>query len=351
MTDSNPSAEVLATSLPTGGKEKSGLTEKLPSLIALATSLSYGMGFLVWTSYLASKGVSDLPLVSARYVFTGALMAFIATAYYFFVWRKMARRVAVGIAAPPGISKRFLGFLNLYFIGEDITACCFVAAWLAGFLMPYAYAEPVQITALMAFAIDKWLFRKGAATRWPRAVFAISFILQVVCNIFYVIYAIFNPPLLAIFSLFVTMTILGSVILTSGDLKSERDRYYAIFYFCSMLLVAVATFGSNVFGHISAKYGGGELPRVQVLLAQELDDTARKALASAGDRLFLLVDTDNMSTFEVGAAPGQTTCIRLDHKMVRALVFQPPQPLKQSPARMAEVVQELRHWLWSPHKN
>ena len=49
--------------------------DKVPMFLAGATSVLYVVGFLVVTSYLGSRGVHDLSLLSSKYVMAGGLFA------------------------------------------------------------------------------------------------------------------------------------------------------------------------------------------------------------------------------------------------------------------------------------
>lgn len=321
--DSASSASAATTVVAEGGN-KGGTDEKLPAVVALISSAFYGLGFLVWTAYLASKGISDQTLFSARYVLAGGLVVVISFAYYFFVWRKMAKRALDGIRLPPNTTKFGRIFYDLYFVVEDISGCCLVSAWLAGILIPSIDATPAQVASIVAVGFDRLLFRRGRILKWPRLIFALSFVIQCACNSFFIVYGAFNTPLLFLFSILMTITIICATILTSDTWKSPIDRNYSIFYIAFTIIVGVVTFSATVFGHISAKYGGGEPTKAVVVLSADTDQQIRQAFNKAGKDIFVLLDTGNVTTFQLGTAVDQTSLVQIDHKFIRATFIEPP---------------------------
>lgn len=110
-TEKNSIADSLGKDTPTG---KHSLIERMPALIALSTSLLYVLGFVVFNSYLASKGIYDQTLLSTKYIMAGGLVLLILGAYHYFVWRKVLDRIKRGVVwhKPPGFILRV--FLDTY---------------------------------------------------------------------------------------------------------------------------------------------------------------------------------------------------------------------------------------------
>lgn len=326
MSESGGASPASAATVTGGeGADKGGSAEKLPAFVALITSALYGLGFLVWTAYLASKGISDQTLFSARYVLAGGLVVVIGLAYYFFVWRKMAKRALDGIKLPPKVTKLGRAFFDMYYVGEDVSACCFVSAWLAGTLIPSIDATPAQIASTLAFGIDRFLFGRGRALRRPRLIFGLSFVVQCACNLFFIAYGAYNTPLLSLFAILMAITMICSGILTSDAWKSSTDRNYSIFYIAFTIIVGVVTFSATVFGHISAKYGGGEPTKAVVVLSSDAGEPIRQAFNTAGKDIFVVLDTGSATTFQLGAAAEHPRLVQIDHKFIRATFFEPPQ--------------------------
>lgn len=340
MSDSEIQASV-GEALKNDGKTKKSFAEQAPVLLAFVTSVLYGMGFLVWTSYLASKGISDQSLLSTKYVLAGALLAIVAVAYYFFVWRHMAKRAVRGYGSPKDMGKVFRVFLDTYFVGEDAFACCFVSAWLTGFLCPDVFAEPAQIVLLLGFTLDRFLFGSKIVNKRPRLTFAISFLLQGACMAFFFLFAALYPPLLSLFFTLLSVTIVGQFILTSSVWKSKEDHGYSIFYLGFMMLVGVVAFGATFYEHVSPKYGGAAPARVSVTLAPDAEKMIRDAFSQAKSDLFLIVDSDSATVFRLGSAQTQTKVVRLDHKLIQAIFVEPPPQKTAASLRFGEAIGNL----------
>lgn len=115
--------------------------EKAPALLAAVSTSLYAVGFLVVTGFLGSKGIHDHPFISARYIMAGGLTAVCSLMYYFFVWRKMARRARHGFKFRPGLSPAFGGYVTHYYVLEDLFNCAFFSVWLVAIFGTTANAQ------------------------------------------------------------------------------------------------------------------------------------------------------------------------------------------------------------------
>ena len=136
--------------------------EKAPALLAAMSSCLYVVGFLVVTGFLGSKGVHDHPFLSGRYVMAGGLTAACAVMYYFFVWRKTARRARERLNVRPGLSAAFHAYVTHYFVVEDLFNCACYSVWLIGIFGTTANAHLLALVAAIIYVVDQQIFCMGA---------------------------------------------------------------------------------------------------------------------------------------------------------------------------------------------
>lgn len=310
-----------------GKKEKivvGNLFERLPVLAASASTALYVLGFIVVTSYLATNGIYDQSLLSTKYILAGALTAVVMLTYYFFVWRKVVERIQSGVRWHQKLTEPMRGFLDVYYVVEHVFGCCFAALMLLTILGHHEYS-PIQISVFLAFCIDFVLIKFGGYKHFPRVCFSISFILNSAAISLCLLFGYFYQPLLSLIMVFLTITLTGSLVMTSIGWRSGEDKHYGVFYIALYVVLGVIGFGATVFDQISPKYGGAQPANVAVYLAADADDEIKKLFKSNEGKTFMVLETSDSSTFRLGTAEEKPNFVKLERGLVKGVVFQPPQ--------------------------
>lgn len=295
--------------------------EKAPALLAAGSTSLYVLGFLVVTGYLGSKGIHDHPFLSPRYVMAGALTAACALMYYFFVWRKMARRARDGMRVRPDTSAAFRAYLTHYFVVEDLFNCAFFSIWLVGIFGTSAYSQIFGIAVAAVYLVDQGIFA-WCGPRYPRLSFIMSGLLLAVSTSAFVAISGFYSPLLAAFGVTLTFTLVGMAVLTSKDWSQNQDRLYGFCYLAFTAAVAAIAFGTTVYGQLSPRFGGGQPPLVKVIFSKEADANIRTLVETTATEAFLLADDKDTLTLELRGPANAQRILRLDRNLVQAIQFE-----------------------------
>lgn len=315
--------------------------EKIPTLLAISTSVLYVLGFLVVTSYLASKGIYEQALISPKYIMAGALIAVIVAAYYFFVWRKVVSLVRDGIRWPSQVTPAFRIFLDTYYSIEMVFACCLVSAWIGGLLISNLYVLPMQLVLFFAAIFDLLLLKTGVYRSRRKTAFIVTFGVNVISILGFFFYGILNPSLFTLWSILLAFTIIGSVVISSSPWKSGEDKIYGVFYLFVVGVLGIVSFGATVYEHISPKFGGAEPSRVSVTLDSESNDEIRKNLATAAGKVYLVLDSDLSVTFRLGDDTKDAQYLRLDRKLVKSMLFERPPRKEPEEVHLANQLRAL----------
>lgn len=295
--------------------------EAIAAGIGVATSLLYAVGVIVVTGFLATRGAHDLPLLSAKYVWAGGYLGVAGGMYYFFVWRKIAYRADAGIVLDKKINPILQVVLSQYFLLEFIFCSAFFSAWLVGLTAEGNYGILLQQITVVAAAIDFAIFRSVSK---PLARFAISAAVLASATALYIWLAIGHPPLLAVFGISATFTLVGSYILTSDAWKDPQDRPYSLFYLGFAALVAVITFGATAYGHISPMWGGGAPVRAKPVFPAGFNSELVRAFEEAGDEVYLVADGGEYMVFRVGPDSSEEKTIRVSVDDVDGVMWERP---------------------------
>ncbi len=260
----------------------------------------------------------------------GALVAFSMGGYYFFVWRKVLKHLERPITNP-NLGNGFRLFLYFYYMAEFGVSCCYVSSWIGGILLSNLGVGPIQIVLLAIYLVDQLLLQVGIYDKYPRPAFSLTFLLNILGAVAFFIYCQVSPALLSIFSVFFSFTIIGLFILGSPHWKSGDDKPYGVFFLGVIVVTGMVTFGANVYGHISARYGGAEPPKVQLTLSPDASDEIRKLVLGAKD-IYLVLDSDSSITLRLGVDTQTAQFLRIDKKAVSAVLFlNPPAGKKELP--------------------
>lgn len=300
--------------------------ERLPVLIALSTSLLYVFGFVAFNSYLASKGIYDQTLLSTKYIMAGGLVLIILGGYYYFVWRKILDRIKRGVVWHKPISPIFRVFLDFYYVTEFVFGCAMLVAWLAGLLMPDVYALFALLATGLAFIFDMALIHYSVYKKYRLLAFVLSFTFYWMAIFAYAVWGLTNPPLLSLWGIFVSFTILGSIVLSSPSWADNRDKGYSIFYLSIYVVVSVAGIGATTLEYINPRFGGAVPSKVTVSLAREIDDEIKRQFTAVNTEVYLIQETDDVSIFLLKTNSDFKKYIRLDKKFVTALTYEPLPP-------------------------
>jgi hypothetical protein len=296
------------------------ILEKLPLVMAAVSSTLYVLGFIVVTSYLAGIGIYDQPLISTKYILAGALVTVVSIAYYFFVWRRVVERVRIGVRWPTQPSALLRVFLDTYYVVEHAFGCCFVAVMLLT-LMGHSEYIGVQVLVMIAFGIDFLLIYTNSYAHYRRLSFALTFVLNFLAIGICWVFGYSHQPLLSLIVIFLSLTLVGSMVLASENWKSGGDRPYGIFYIALYVLIGVIGFGATVYEFINPKYGGSAPTLVTVQLSSSVDDSIRNQLKANEKNVYLLLETDSRSTFKIGVTGTATSILQLDRKDVQAITY------------------------------
>lgn len=308
------------------------LIERLPVLAAGASSALYVLGFVVVTSYLASKGIYDQSLLSTKYVLAGALTVVVMLTYYFFVWRKIVERIQNGVRWHQKLTEPMRTFLDSYYVVEHVFGCCFVALMLLTILGHHEYG-PIQMIVFLTYGIDLVLLRSGGYKRFPRVCFTVTFILNSAAITLCLLFGYLYQPLLSLIMVFLTITLTASLVMASAAWRSGEDKHYGVFYIALYVVLGVIGFGATVFDQISPKYGGAQPANVAVHLATDADDEIKKLFMDNEGKVFLVLETSDSSTFRLGTAEGKPNFVKLDRGLVKGIVFQPPPEMSDDEKR------------------
>lgn len=305
--------------------EKGKMIERLPVFAASASSVLYVLGFIVVTSYLASHGVYDQSLLNAKYILAGSLIAVVMLAYYFFVWRKVADQILNGMHSHSKLSGVSQFLLVGYYVVEHAFACLFTALMLLTLLGLHEYSS-IQTIVFLTFGIDLFLQKSGCYAKFPKVSFSLTFFLNGVVFIACFVFGYVHQPLSSLIAIFLTVTLAGTVVITSEGWRVGGEKYYGIFFISLYVVLGVIGFGATVYEHISPKYGGALPVKVQVHLDQDVADDIKKIFSQSGENVFLVVESSDYSTFRLGElGDGELSrFITLDRDLVKAVLFQSP---------------------------
>lgn len=296
--------------------------EKAPALLAGASTVLYVLGFLVVTGFLASRGIQDHPLLSARYVMAGGLLLACSLIYYFFVWRKIAIRVGDGVKFHPKFSKFFRAYVTNYFLLDDLFGCMYFAIWLVALFGFVPGAQLFAATSIAVFALDRAIFVWGR--RYPRACYLLSGLLLCLAGLaFWITAAIFAPLILEMFFVAWGFTLVSTMVLTSEDWYLRKNRFYAVFYLVLMAIFAAISFGATVYGQLNPRFGGGQPARVKVIFSKDAGPEIRMPVEIASKDVFLISDEKDALTLELGVTAKDKRVFRLDRALIQAIQFEP----------------------------
>lgn len=302
--------------------DTSGFFERFPVVIAATSTTLYVLGFVVVTSYLASKGIYDQSLLNTKYLLAGALTAVVMLAYYFFVWRKVIDRIRIGVRWSEPFGDAWRTFLDTYYSIEHVFGCCFVAIMLLVLAGHNEYA-PIQVYVFIVFGVNFLLLRWGIYKRFPRLCFITTFALNSWAIASCIAYGYIYQPLLALILLLLSMTVVGSVVMASESWQSGKDRIYGIFYISLYALLGIVGFGATVYEHISPKFGGAAPAAVEIFFSADTDEQIRKRFDANSNKVFLILETDTNSIFRIDDPAGVPNYLQVDRRLIRALAFTP----------------------------
>lgn len=294
--------------------------DKVPTLLAVATSVLYVMGFLVVTSYMGSRGVHDLSLLSSKYVMAGGLFAISAAIYYFMVWRSLYRRAVRGIQMSPVWSPNFRAFVGVYFVMEDIFGCCVFAAWLVSLTVPGVPGIVFQAGTGLIFFVNQSIFT-FFPLKYARAKFSLSAILIFSTLILFSIWGAKYPPLLNVLGIAIVFTFISTAILTSTAWQEGKDMHYNVFYLCLSAVVTAIAFGSTVYGYCSPRFGGGQPAKVVLVLSKEAEISIANEIAAVGKDVYLVSNGGDSIVLDLGGDPSLSKTIQIDRKLVHSMTL------------------------------
>lgn len=297
--------------------------EGITKLIAIGSSGLYILGFLVVTSYLATKGIFDQSLVNSKYVMTGGLTAIVIGIYYYFVWRKIVYRVKIGIKWPVTIGSAFRIFLDTYYTVEFIIFCCFSATFVCSLFIPGSQFYPVMVVLAFAYLIEIIFLKFGVYEKYLKLAFVVTFAVNTTTVVLFSAYAFKHPPLFSLAMLFLTFSFAGSVIIASPSWTSVEDRTYSRLYLALCGLTAVIGFGVTVFPHIDPRFGGQKPVQVEVTLSSEAVDSMKRQVEDAQSKRYLIFESDAVVVIQLGESSKDSKVLRIEKKLVQGLATYP----------------------------
>lgn len=311
-------------SLAPAAEKREGLwpgAEQLAIVTAGLATILYVIGFVVVNAYNSALGISDQSLLSARYVSAGVLLCVAAMVYYFFVWQRIVNLASKGFHAPAG-SKLFVAYLHNYYLLEVIFACCFFSAWFVALLVRTEVAVLMQICTILAFIIDKLIFKVGMPGTFPRSRFVLSGLVLSSSVLAFAVAGLLDTALAVSFGLVVTFSILGVKILTSEGWADGTDRVWAVAYLSLTAGLLAAVFGMTIYDEISPSFGGGKPAKVQVVFAGGADPEVVRVIEAVRPEVRLISDDQDSVSFLIGEAASAPTVIRMQRGQVAALHFE-----------------------------
>lgn len=294
--------------------------DKVPTLFAVATSVLYVVGFLVVTSYMGSRGIHDLSLLSSKYVMAGGLFAISAAMYYFFVWKDIYSRAINGTKLPANWSVGFKAFVIVYFVIHDFFGCCFFVAWLVTLTVAGVPGIILQTGTGLIYVIDRSIFMFFPA-RYGKTKFVLSSILLFLALICFLVWAAKYPPCLAAFGISVGFSFISSVVLNSHNWQEGKDKHYNVFYLCMSAVIAAIAFGSTVYGYCSPRFGGGQPAKVILVLSKEAESSITNEITEAGKDVYLISNGGDSVVLELGNDPTLSKTIQIDRKLVHSITL------------------------------
>lgn len=291
--------------------------ESAPAILGASTSLLYIPGFVVVNAYMATKGVTEQPLVSSRYVAAGALFLAACLLFYFLVLKHVVRRAQTGFTMSSDWPGWFQAFMHQYFLIEALFRAAYFSAWLIAITTPSVSAlAALALTGLAALG-DAWIFTRAA---WgPMKRFVSSGVLLIAVLLAFGVMGVFDPTMAAVFGVALLFLVAAVTALTSDGWKSGEDRSWGLVFLGIYGLLAAVGFGATVYGGIAAKYGGGAPAKVEVVLTASADEGVRNAIASGKQGVFLLASTEDEYVFELREDAQRKSTFRLAREQVAAL--------------------------------
>jgi hypothetical protein len=289
-------------------------------VLGASTSLLYVPGFVVVNAYMATKGVTEQPLLSSRYVAAGGLFIVASLFYYFLVLKPVVHRARDGIAMNAAWPSWFHGFVHNYFFLEALFRAAYFSAWLVAITTPSAASIAALLLTTVIGAVDGVIF----ARRWlsPISRFLVSAGALVVGLLGFGFLCVLEPTMLGLSTAATLFLVAVTTVMTSVGWRSGDDRSWGMVYLSVYGLLAAVAFGATTYGGIAAKYGGGAPVKVQVVLSASAEDQIRKALEGAKAGVYLLASTDDALFLETRANAQHKSTTRIERGQVSAIMFE-----------------------------
>lgn len=306
--------------------KKSELIEKVInnlgiSFTVISASL-YGIGYLVVTSYLASKGISDQIFLTSKYVLTGLLTTIIICFFYFFIWRKLPELVEKNPLFVKTKNKFALLIYSTYFLIELTYRILFTTIIILS-TTGKSELTPFLIFFGIPFFID-FLFQKiSIYEKSPNVASFISSVLYATWICIAFIYIRENKIVLNLFTQLAGLTIISIFIFYSDSWIKNRDRIYVIFYYIFYVAGVAISFGSTIYEEISPKFGGGNPIQVEITLHKDADDALIKAIAVNPNDTFLITQTDHQTILKTKDTKNNYQYIQIKNSLINSITTSP----------------------------
>lgn len=323
------------------------LLEKLPLAVVACTSVLYSAGFIVVNSFFATKGQTDLTLVNAKYLMAGAMLCVLAAMYYFVVFRKILSISNSQEALRAKYPAWFYNYLGLYLELEVYFSCALWACWIVLIFLPTpGQSAPAIVAISIVFLLDTWLFWNAAMAEKTYTKYFVSGAAYTAAAAYFGWHLATEVGHSALRNLFFTAIVFSMSamwMLTSNSWRKNTNRPYGYTYLGIAGIIAAAAIGAFCYGSMSQKFGGGLLPRVEVLLAADTDVEVKALLSAPESTAYYLAGDKDFYTFLVQPLKQAEQVIKVDRAQIKAVIFtsqenQSPPFAQDAPASAAGVV-------------
>ena len=248
---------------------------------AIAVALFYLAGFLVLNANLTKFGVTEFDIVSTKYLLAAGNFLFFLLCYALFAGRLVVsihdwitsagRRVE-----RDGLAGSFWqAIVAIRSVALPTFSICFAAAIYCRTAMQQGRASAFYLVLMTAFALSYMLETSKFSLKHPRANELIDLLIDLIGIV--VFFTLGESDVQSVFWIYV---VISFYINWALDVMSRRERgkaLYAFFLLNSTLSVLTLAlfFGSNFYGKVSQRLGGGIPHSVRI----SVDDKMREALA------------------------------------------------------------------------
>ena len=306
--------------------------DKLPTIIAISTTVLYVLGFIVVNAYMTTKGITEQSLISSKYISAGVLLLVVSLMFYFFVLKHTDNRARNGVLLNLAWSNIFKIYIHNFYFLEDIFSCCFFSVWVLQ--IGASSIGTLSLAVVMSTLVAICNLLSDSKTLPIRAIFILKGLLYLLgVTIFHLVGTYEQTLTYLFFSSFVfycayvvaATTFENSQKLSSsfGKLLIGLNTGWGQTFVGIYAIIAATIFGAFTYGHITPRFGGGSPPRVEPILAENANEQIKKIFNDANQGIYLLTVSDKTAIFEVDKDGQEKKVIQIPSDQLNGIIYAP----------------------------